>query len=659
VPLVEAVDARQGRRSRSTDEDEDEGERMDGNRTGDLAGPEDAFSSGDESPESPRPAGPDSASRSAGGSAGTGSASGVTTPAGPQLRRISALSDPASQGSSSGGRRTSTQASETSTSSGSRRSSRYCGLKEWWKDGLSLATLVVTLLVPVCGFIAGYTADVCDMNNAVAGIVWASLSGVAAILSLCMWLWMLVRVASERRASYLLRRRAANGAGTSSAGSARTSAGSSLSVGSSAVSTNEGPSGPSSSSTPGAHTPGGTPNAPSTASPASSRSGDRAGRADSVSVGGTRIRKEGLQETGSTPTSAAGADSGAHGSTTTSTTSTTEKSGSASPAGTQVEKTRANSADAYSDSVSTADVCSGHTVSTPSLVTVSADADGVGEKDAEDPSSGSALFSVSESGANAPENHIVENPASNADPTPDEPAASQALKFPNASALQEIASQAFPFRFSCFVAVFMSSLWAGLFLLHREFGDYKAFEAELDKNWGYLLVLNEAPVWLGEFGVADSDGDLWWTYIMRYIQERNLDFSYWAVDGQQDVGVDEPFGLMNSDYNSLRYLTKSLDLFPGLNYTTDADTGKSYPSGFEPPKPKPKPDDHGGGGGPDAAVSRAGKQGPGLAGPSLPAGPDGASAPHAAHAAPLRKSAGAVSPAKGVSPGAHDAVLFS
>ena len=55
----------------------------------------------------------------------------------------------------------------------------------------------------------------------------------------------------------------------------------------------------------------------------------------------------------------------------------------------------------------------------------------------------------------------------------------------------------------------------------------------------------------GEFG-TNSQSE-WWEFARRYIKQRGLSWSYWAIDGWKRVGEEETFGVLNTDYRTLRY----------------------------------------------------------------------------------------------------------
>jgi len=97
-----------------------------------------------------------------------------------------------------------------------------------------------------------------------------------------------------------------------------------------------------------------------------------------------------------------------------------------------------------------------------------------------------------------------------------------------------------------------SALW-----IYHDYGTYEVFKDELDSKWGFLLhqhnnAAGAAPVWLGEFGTnVDS---LWWRYMLRYIEEKEIDFAYWPLNGQKRANSSEPdvYSLLNMDESTVR-----------------------------------------------------------------------------------------------------------
>lgn len=62
---------------------------------------------------------------------------------------------------------------------------------------------------------------------------------------------------------------------------------------------------------------------------------------------------------------------------------------------------------------------------------------------------------------------------------------------------------------------------------------YPSFALDMERNWGFLLTGNIAPVWVGEFGAphgADAGDHHYWDSLMRYLQETDADFGYWAIN---------------------------------------------------------------------------------------------------------------------------------
>lgn len=56
---------------------------------------------------------------------------------------------------------------------------------------------------------------------------------------------------------------------------------------------------------------------------------------------------------------------------------------------------------------------------------------------------------------------------------------------------------------------------------------YPLFAEEMERNWGYLLRENVAPVWCGEFGVsvgADEPNRHYWDNLMEFLRDRDVDF---------------------------------------------------------------------------------------------------------------------------------------
>ncbi|GBF94600.1 endoglucanase e1 [Raphidocelis subcapitata] len=90
--------------------------------------------------------------------------------------------------------------------------------------------------------------------------------------------------------------------------------------------------------------------------------------------------------------------------------------------------------------------------------------------------------------------------------------------------------------------------------------NYSAYRALLDNSWGYMTELNSTPIWLGEFGTTHDAAGIsssWWKALMAYIRAKDLDWSYWPLDGQQgpsrSQGAEETYGLLNTDWSGYAY----------------------------------------------------------------------------------------------------------
>jgi endoglucanase len=103
---------------------------------------------------------------------------------------------------------------------------------------------------------------------------------------------------------------------------------------------------------------------------------------------------------------------------------------------------------------------------------------------------------------------------------------------------------------------------------------YYQFESMMNQKWGYLISENKpytAPVWVGEFG-ENTDSE-WWGWMIRYLWEKDMDWAYWSLDGEQRLGVDESFGIFMQDYATIRHEWKLSDL-KGIQQVTIAPVGR-------------------------------------------------------------------------------------
>ena len=83
---------------------------------------------------------------------------------------------------------------------------------------------------------------------------------------------------------------------------------------------------------------------------------------------------------------------------------------------------------------------------------------------------------------------------------------------------------------------------------------YPSFALDMERNWGYLLRGNIAPVWVGEFGSAHKGGGgahNYWNNLMRYLREIDADWGYWALNPHKPVQYGpETYGLLMDDWKT-------------------------------------------------------------------------------------------------------------
>ncbi|RMX84827.1 hypothetical protein D0869_04289 [Hortaea werneckii] len=84
--------------------------------------------------------------------------------------------------------------------------------------------------------------------------------------------------------------------------------------------------------------------------------------------------------------------------------------------------------------------------------------------------------------------------------------------------------------------------------------DYDSFAKDMDRNWGYLLSSNTAPVWVGEFGAShnsDKGAHHYWDNLMKYLQLTDADFGYWALNPRKPERYDNgTYGLLKLDWET-------------------------------------------------------------------------------------------------------------
>ncbi len=93
---------------------------------------------------------------------------------------------------------------------------------------------------------------------------------------------------------------------------------------------------------------------------------------------------------------------------------------------------------------------------------------------------------------------------------------------------------------------------------------YDSFAKDMYRNWAYLLYENIAPVWVGEFGITSRGdaGDLnYWNHLMRYLQDSDADWGYWAINPRKPDAYDnETYGLLQDDWKTHHDDYRMIDL---------------------------------------------------------------------------------------------------
>ncbi|KAK0278205.1 hypothetical protein LTR35_009528 [Friedmanniomyces endolithicus] len=101
--------------------------------------------------------------------------------------------------------------------------------------------------------------------------------------------------------------------------------------------------------------------------------------------------------------------------------------------------------------------------------------------------------------------------------------------------------------------VYQWSGWGALSPYHSR--PYPSFALDMERNWGYLLRGNIAPVWLGEFGsphTGDGRDHHYWDNLMRFLRESDADWGYWALNPRKpEMYDDETYGLLRDDWETV------------------------------------------------------------------------------------------------------------
>ncbi|KAF2770814.1 Exo-beta-1,3-glucanase [Teratosphaeria nubilosa] len=101
--------------------------------------------------------------------------------------------------------------------------------------------------------------------------------------------------------------------------------------------------------------------------------------------------------------------------------------------------------------------------------------------------------------------------------------------------------------------VYSWSGWSTLVPYHKR--PYPSFALDMERNWGFLLRGNIAPVWLGEFGTSHGGGPgdhHYWDNLMTYMRETDVDWGYWALNPRKPEKYDnETYGLLADDWETV------------------------------------------------------------------------------------------------------------
>ena len=110
-----------------------------------------------------------------------------------------------------------------------------------------------------------------------------------------------------------------------------------------------------------------------------------------------------------------------------------------------------------------------------------------------------------------------------------------------------------PDRLVYSVHVFPWSGWGSLQPYSRR--PYPSFVLAMERNWGFLLEGNIAPVWVGEMGVPDHPGkgdQHYWDNLMKYLKLVDADFGYWAINPRKPhLNELERWSLVRDDWETV------------------------------------------------------------------------------------------------------------
>jgi len=122
-----------------------------------------------------------------------------------------------------------------------------------------------------------------------------------------------------------------------------------------------------------------------------------------------------------------------------------------------------------------------------------------------------------------------------------------------------------------------------------------SLDAVWNKFWGYIPQDGIAPLWVGEFGTGNVAADVsdstpgsqgqWFSSLVSYIQANNLDWTYWALNGE------DSYGLLDNNYDPTPELAaKQADLASIESpFTSSGTPPPSSPPPTTPPPTSPPP----------------------------------------------------------------------
>jgi endoglucanase len=95
--------------------------------------------------------------------------------------------------------------------------------------------------------------------------------------------------------------------------------------------------------------------------------------------------------------------------------------------------------------------------------------------------------------------------------------------------------------------------WSGWGNLERfSSRPYPSFVEEMQKNWGFIVEENIAPVWIGEMGAPgrpDKGDTHYWNNLIKYLDLMDADFGYWAINPRKPHRNEhEGYSLVKDDW---------------------------------------------------------------------------------------------------------------